>query len=204
MAGGIVVHPQNEKPAKEFYVMFGEIYSNPPVGYFTETNATGSFDLVKFLNQSPDLITTNGMAHKYVPAIGEQAKIPLNPDAQPFMVKPGELTRWYIANNGPNEGVAFHMISGLLTARDGTINNDYGLQVKDDEMWWIPPGSGSVIEITFPEEGLYVGVDHAMNDVVKGGAFAVVAANNSTATDHPPGTAVAPKGSTSVVAQTTS
>ena len=49
-----------------------------------------------------------------------------------------------------------------------------------------------------PEEGVYVGVDHAMADVVKGGAFAVLAANNSTATDHPPGTWVAPKGSSVV------
>ena len=29
----------------------------------------------------------------------------------------------------------------------------------NDETWWIPPGSASVIESTFPEAGLYVGVD---------------------------------------------
>src|SRR5688572_31761442 len=56
--------------------------------------------------------------------------------------------------------------------------------------WWIPPGSASVIESTFPEAGVYVGVDHAMSDVVKGGAFAVLAVENSTATDHPEGTCV--------------
>src|SRR5215210_5919444 len=28
MYGGIVVHPRDERPAKEFYVVFGEIYSN--------------------------------------------------------------------------------------------------------------------------------------------------------------------------------
>jgi hypothetical protein len=33
-----------------------------------------------------------------------------------------------------------------------------------------------------------------MADVVKGGAFAVVAADNSTATDHPEGTCVPAKG----------
>jgi hypothetical protein len=49
--------------------------------------------------------------------------------------------------------------------------------------------------IPAPEEGIYVGVDHAMADVVKGGAFAVLAANNSTATDHPINTWVPPKGS---------
>jgi plastocyanin len=39
-----------------------------------------------------------------------------------------------------------------------------------------------------------------MNHVVRGAALAVVAADNSTKTDHPPGTAVAPKGSASAVA----
>ena len=28
MYGGIVVHPKVEKPAKEFYMVFGEIYPN--------------------------------------------------------------------------------------------------------------------------------------------------------------------------------
>jgi plastocyanin len=39
-----------------------------------------------------------------------------------------------------------------------------------------------------------------MNHVVRGAALAVVAADNSTAHDQPPGTAVAPKGSDSPVA----
>ncbi|MDW0287499.1 MAG: hypothetical protein QN681_08855, partial [Nitrososphaeraceae archaeon] len=58
-----------------------------------------------------------------------------------------------------------------------------------------------VIESTFPDPGVYVGVDHAMADVVKGGAFAVVAMENSTATDYPTGTCVAPAGSESVVCE---
>jgi plastocyanin len=65
----------------------------------------------------------------------------------------------------------------------------------NDETWWVPPGSGSVIEAVFPDEGIYVGVDHAMNDVLKGGAFAVLATPDSTASDHPAGTMVPPKGS---------
>ncbi|HXV45364.1 MAG TPA: hypothetical protein VD736_01695 [Nitrososphaera sp.] len=55
-----------------------------------------------------------------------------------------------------------------------------------------------MIEATFPEEGLYLGVDHAMNDVVKGGAFAVVAPEDSTDEDHPEGTWVPPRGSSEV------
>jgi nitrite reductase (NO-forming) len=195
MYGGIVVHPKDERPAKEFYVVFGEIYSNSIQGLFTPANGTGSFDVNKFLSGNPDLVMTNGMAHKYVPSIGAFAKIPLNPDAQVFQVKPGELTRWYVVNAGPNDGVSFHFISGMLSVHDGSIQNRLGTQDLNDETWWIPPGSASVIESVFPTEGIYVGVDHAMNDVLKGAAFAVLATQNSTATDHPQGTWVPPKGS---------
>ena len=94
MYGRLVVHPHNEKPAKEFYVAFGEIYNSADKCVFVGTNGTvGSFDVGKFLAQDPGLILTNGMAHKYVPEIGSQVKITLNPDAEVFMVKPGELTR---------------------------------------------------------------------------------------------------------------
>jgi nitrite reductase (NO-forming) len=201
MYGGIVVHPTNEEPAKEFYLVYSELYNNADQGPFAATNGTGTFDISKFLADNPDQVLTNGMSFKYVPAVGEVNKLELNKDAEVFKVKPGELTRWYIVNAGPNDGVAFHFISGILSVRDGTNeeNNAYGTQDINDETWWIPPGSASVIESTFPDPGLYVGVDHAMKDVVKGGALAVVGMENSTATDHPTGTCVAPKGSESVV-----
>jgi nitrite reductase (NO-forming) len=202
MYGGIVVHPATEEKAKEFYVVFSELYNNADKGPFVGTNGTaGSFDIGKFLSKNPDLVMTNGMAHKYVPAVGEVNKLELNKNAELFKVKPGELTRWYIINAGPNDGVSFHFIGGMITVKDGTnqANNGLGTQDRNDETWWIPPAAGSVIESTFPDPGVYVGVDHAMADVVKGGAFAVVAMENSTATDYPTGTCVAPKGSESVV-----
>jgi nitrite reductase (NO-forming) len=201
MYGGIVVHPSTEEKAKEFYLVFGELYNNADKGVFVGTNGTGSFDVAKLLSDQPDLVLTNGMAHKYVPAVGQVNKLVINKDAELFKVKPGELTRWYIVNAGPNDGVSFHFISGMINVRDGsnTANNGLGTQDRNDETWWIPPGSASVIESTFPDKGIYVGVDHSMKDVVKGAAFAVVAMDNSTATDHPTGTCVAPKGSESVV-----
>jgi nitrite reductase (NO-forming) len=195
MYGGIVVHPENERPAKEFYVVFGELYANNVQGLFTPANGTGTLDLNKFLARNPDLVLTNGMAHKYVPAIGAFSKIDLNPDAQVFQVQPGELTRWFIVNGGPSDDVAFHFISGMISVHDGSVQNRYGTQDLNDETWNIPPGSASVIEAVFPTEGLYVGVDHAMSDVLKGGAFAVLATPDSTPDDHPAGTMVPPRGS---------
>jgi len=197
MYGTIVVHPQNEEPAKEFSVAFSEIYNAADPGAFNEVNGTGSFDIAKFLDNDPDLVLTNGMSFKYAPSVGAIAKLELNPNATVFQVQPGELTRWYITNPGPNDGVAFHFISGQLDVRDGfnAAANSYGVINMNDETWWIPPGSSSVIETVFPDEGAYVAVDHAMADVVKGGAFVVLATENATATDHPEGTWVPPKGS---------
>jgi nitrite reductase (NO-forming) len=191
MYGGIVVHPTKERPAKEFYVVFGEIYNNEDGGLFAgdkTPETAGSFDLTKFATDSPDLILTNGMAHKYVPAIGKAVQLKLNANATVFKVKPGELTRWYIVNPGPNDYVAFHFIAGMMDVRDGSVRGNYDRVWKQDETYTIPPGSATVIEATFPEEGLYVGVDHNMNHVVRGAAFAVLATKDSTASDHPEGT----------------
>jgi nitrite reductase (NO-forming) len=197
MYGGIVVHPTNEKPAKEFYVAFGEIYNTKDKGLFQAVNGTGSFDIAKFATDQADLELTNGMAFKYAPAIGQVVKLELNKNASVFKVKPGELTRWYIVNGGPNDFLSFHIIGGIITVRDGSVGGDFGTVDQNDETWTIPPGSASVIESVFPSPGLYVGVTHSLAGVVKGGAFAVLAVDNSTATDHPPGTWVPPKGSAS-------
>ena len=206
MYGGIIVHAQKEKPAKEFYLVFGEIYNSEDGGLFVGDNSTdtaGSFDLGKFATDQPDLILTNGMAHKYVPQIGGQAKLPLNPELLAemnagnltnfFKVKPGELTRWYIVNPGPNGYVAFHFISGMIDVKDGSVRGRLDNVWRQDETYTIPPGSASVIEATFPEEGIYVGVDHNMNHVVRGAALAVVATEDATEDDQPPGTWVASK-----------
>jgi nitrite reductase (NO-forming) len=140
------------------------------------------------------------MSFKYVPGIGQVNKLELNKNAELFKVKPGELTRWYIVNAGPNDGVSFHFIGTVLSVHDGTnkANDALGTQLWNDETYWITPASGSVIEATFPSAGLYVGVDHAMKDVLRGGAFAVVGDGNSTNTDHPTGTWVPPAGSKKV------
>lgn len=196
MYGGIVVHPRHETPAKEFYVVFGEIYSNSATG-----GTTGSLDILKFKANNPDFVLTNGMSHKYVPSIGDAAVIHLTPGAQVFKVKPGELTRWYIVNPGPNDDVDFHFISGMIDVHDGVAGTSglasetLGTQLRSDETWSIPAGSGSVIESIFPEVGIYWGVDHSMKDVLKGAAFIVNATNASNSTDHPTGTWVPPKGS---------
>jgi nitrite reductase (NO-forming) len=157
MYGGIVVHPTNEKPAKEFYVAFGEIYNTKDKGLFQAVNGTGSFDIAKFATDQADLELTNGMAFKYAPAIGQVVKLELNKNASVFKVKPGELTRWYIVNGGPNDFLSFHIIGGIITVRDGSVGGNFGTVDQNDETWTIPPGSASVIESVFPSPGSHLG-----------------------------------------------
>ncbi|MGB6532182.1 MAG: nitrite reductase [Candidatus Nitrosopolaris sp.] len=232
MYGGVVVHPLNEKPAREFYMVFSQLFTNNTHGVGNPATGIGEFDFTKFYNDQPDLILTNGMAFKYVPDIGdgtnecttvgqEDCTLSLNNNAQVFKVKPDELTRWYIFNAGPNDGVAFHFI--------GTYQNDfYGFDPNpppghilmhdlNDQVNWIPPADGQIFEAKFPlinttnshnplsqsvnpldQPSLYVGVDHNMNHAIKGGAFAVVSTPPPGPWPWPSGTRVPPKGSTCV------
>lgn len=185
MFGGVIVHAKNEKPAKEFYMVYGDMY-------YTGNDTTKSFDMNAFMAGNNNIEVTNGMAFRYTPGIGGIAKLQLNADAKPLMVKPGEQTRWYVVNGGPNQFIAFHFIAGQMDVRDGFVVNRLGTQEKNDETWTIPPGSASVIESVFPSVGPYVGVTHKLNDVVKGGAFVVMGSEDSTMDDIPP-EAVVPK-----------
>jgi len=141
MYGGIVVHPKNERPiAKEFYMVFGEIYSTGiDSGLFSNTSnmsATsasvkkeiGSFDMNKFLANKPDLILTNGMAYKYMPFLGTISKILLNKNAEVFKVKPGELTRWYLVNAGPRGYLSFNFASDMIS----TIHYNTNTNINPD------------------------------------------------------------------------
>jgi len=201
-------------------MVFGQLFTDNPA---TSTmSSPGEFDFGKFLNDQPDLILTNGMAFKYLQTIGSNSPgaldtvppyprtpITINSAVTPFKVFPGELTRWYIFNAGPNDGVAFHFI--------GTYQNDYygydpttgRLMTHDlnDQVNWIPPADGQVIEAKFPPwkscpvvhpgapcrvDAPYTGVDHNMNHVIKGAAFAVSATYTARPGDQPSGTWVPP------------
>jgi nitrite reductase (NO-forming) len=221
MYGGIVVHSPNEErnSAHEFYVAFSEIYdthAHPPFAAASQSPAddnnlasntnnqtvTGSFDIQQFIDRKPDLILTNGMAFRYIPGIGAESKIVLNPDAEPFHVRAGELTRWYIFNAGPRNSIAFNFGAGLvkevienngnninstsnyvgnngsngiLASSPSSSSDIQGIQEYYDEVVNIPPGSGTVVEVTFPEPGTYFGNDHDVGSILYGAGFVVIA-----------------------------
>src|SRR5512133_1520871 len=95
----------------------------------------------------------------------------------------------------PNDDVAFHFISGMIdvyvgfTGTGGSGSGKLNQVLRQDETWSIAAGSAAVIEAKFPQngnvpgsEGIYIGVDHSMKDVLKGGAFVVKATTTSTPT----------------------
>lgn len=196
MYGATIVHSDDEKPAKEFCVVFSEVYNIADKGLFVGAEgATGSFDIGKFLNGQPDLHLTNGLAHRYLPGIGNEVKLPLNPNAEVFMVQPGELTRWYLLNAGPNEYVSFSFIGNISNVSRNPVTDSFTIPMNKGKPWSIPPGSGIVIETVFPEEGTYVGLDRTMTHFLKGAGFVVVATKDAKPNDHPKGSKVPPKGS---------
>jgi nitrite reductase (NO-forming) len=152
------------------------------------------------------------MAFKYVPSIGQITPVQINQGAKVFKVQPNQPTRWYIFNAGPNDGVAFHFIGTYQNDSYGfnatrTHNYPHGHLMKqdmNDQVNWIPPADGQVIEAKFPlidhtnshnplvNASGYVGVDHNMNHVIKGAAFAVLATNAARPGDQPQGTWVPP------------
>jgi hypothetical protein len=214
MYGGIVIHSKDETIANSTNEEKSTIQRE-------EKEKIGSFDTNKFISNKPDLILTNGMAYKYIPFFGSESRIILNTDAEIFKVKPGELTRWYIVNAGPRGYLAFNFASGMINSvvYDSSSNNNKSIAIgrNDDNAIIhssfennnitlsspskkiyevsIPPGSAEAIEVTFPEEGTYVGNDHDIGRFLIGAGFVVVATNNSsTFNDYPKGTWVTPYG----------
>ncbi len=200
MYGNIVVQPDKEKkkeaPAVEYSVMFADMYLTLVDGEEEFDPKRGTFDFATFLTEDNLLEVTNGQGFNYAPFIGadwddeHHSQFGLNdlPGGTPILAPVDEITRWYITNPGPNQFLAWHFIAGQMDVRDGSTPKKLMTPVANEETWTVPPGSSSTTETVFPSVGPYVGITHKLSDVVKGGAFVVVACdidkpeNNA---DHP-------------------
>jgi len=192
MYGSFVVNDGDDNSPVAYSVQFADMY----------IDSTGnSFDFGAFMDEDNTLEVTNGQAFNYAPFIGsdideDHKTLQLNPlllvtdeDDQttlfshadgdlggvPILAPVGETTRWHINNPGPNQFLAFHFIAGQMDIRDGAEKDDLMTVELNEETWTVPPGSASTFDVVFPSPGLYLGVTHKLSDVVKGGAFAVVA-----------------------------
>jgi hypothetical protein len=211
MYGGTIVkspvYDQEHQAAKEFYIVFSEVYNTADKGLFKGANGSiGSFDLSKFIEGKHDLILTNGMAYRYIPWIGTVSRYTLNDDAELFHVKPDELTRWYIVNAGPRKSLDLNFAAAMMdviyppppmlnqpsiesmhyynysSLTNENTNIDH-LHRDHDSLRYlisIPPGSGAIIEAVFPEEGFYFGNDHDLASLLYGSGFVVSALDNKS------------------------
>ncbi len=187
MYGNIVVTPEDDDDvAVEYNVMFADMYTL----LLDDGNggpANHDFDFDAFLAGDNNIMVTNGQAFNYAPFIGadwgdgEHTSIDLNTiigdgtGGLPILAPTNEITRWYITNPGPNNFLAWHFIAGQMDVRDGSTPKELMTPVANEETWTVPPGSSSTTDTVFPSVGPYIGITHKLNDVVKGGAFAVIA-----------------------------
>ena len=193
MYGNIVVQPEGDDDhvAVEYSVMFADMYTKP-AEVDKKGNPVGNnhvFDLGAFVAEANNIMVTNGEAFNYAPFIGadwgdgEHNLVILNPldvgagvlNGAPLVAPIDEVTRWYITNPGPNQFLAWHFIAGQMDVRDGSTPNKLMTPVANEETWTVPPGSSSTTDTIFPSVGPYIGITHKLSDVVKGGAFAVIA-----------------------------
>ena len=207
MYGNIVVQPEDDDDiAVEYSVMFSDMYTKNTTD--TQSGITSpsehEFDLGAFVAGDNNIMVTNGEAFNYAPFIGAEwgdgahTLVILNPldvfgnpqvlNGAPLVAPIDEITRWYITNPGPNNFLAWHFIAGQMDVRDGSTPQKLMSPVRNEETWTVPPGSSSTTDTVFPSVGPYIGITHKLSDVVKGGAFAVIACdvdNPSNNVNHP-------------------
>ena len=203
MYGNIVAQPKGNDAdvTVEYSVMFADMYTTPTEDEEDPSNYHG-FDLGAFVAGDNNIMVTNGEAFNYAPFIGaewndgDHTLVILNPldvdagvlNGVPLVAPIGENTRWYITNPGPNNALAWHFIAGQMDVRDGSTPKKLMTPVSNEETWTVPAGSSSTTDTVFPSVGPYIGITHKLNDVVKGGAFAVIACdidNPENNVDHP-------------------
>jgi nitrite reductase (NO-forming) len=147
MYGAIIVDPASGwKPAHEFVLVQSEFYTRKM------PDGSMSFDYNKAMAVQPDYVTFNGYANQYKDA--------------PLTAKLGERVRIFVLNAGPSEFSAFHTIGAMFT--DVYVDGNPANHTVGNQTITIPPGGGSVVELTIPEAGLYPFVTHSFANASAG------------------------------------
>ena len=147
MYGAIIVDPANGwAPAREYVLVQGEFY--------TQQNPDGTFSISgdKVMSDNPDYVVFNGYANQYKDS--------------PLTAKAGERIRLFIVNAGPSEFSAFHVIGAIFS--DAYVDGNPANHTVGDQTVTVPPGGGTVVELTIPDAGTYPFVTHSFADASKG------------------------------------
>ena len=147
-------------PGGQYVLTESEFYLN------SHSNPDGTFsgNYSKMLAVTPDYVVFNGEAFQYM--------------MSPLSVKPNQLVRLYLFNEGPSVWEAFHVIGALMDTVyiDGDpANAQYGLQTLS-----IPPSGGAIVDMYFKDPGgKNPFVSHAFAYMQKG-AMGVFQVENGT------------------------
>ena len=120
-------------PGGQYVLIESEFYLN------SHPNPDGTYggNYSKMLAVTPDYVVFNGEAFKNM--------------MSPLLVKPNQLVRLYLFNEGPSVWEAFHVIGALMDTVyiDGDpVNAQYGLQTLS-----IPPSGGAIVDMYFKDPG---------------------------------------------------
>ncbi len=147
-------------PGGQYVLTESEFYLN------SQPNSDGSHsgNYSKMLSVTPDYVVFNGEAFRYMNSL--------------LTVRPNQLVRLYLFNEGPSVWEAFHVIGAIMDTVyiDGDpANAQYGLQTLS-----IPPSGGAIVDMYFKDPGgKNPFVSHAFAYMQKG-AMGVFQVENET------------------------
>lgn len=150
MYGAILVEPPGglSPVDREFFVMQGEWYTTSAYG----VKGLQGFSASKALVEQPEYFTFNG----HVDALSE---------FYPLEASVGETVRIFFGVGGPNVGSNFHVIGEIF---DKVYTGSSDTFVRNEETWYVPPGSIATFELKLDKPGDYLLVDHALTRTARG------------------------------------
>lgn len=147
MYGAIIVDPASGwSPAQEYVVVQSEFYTRQ------SPDGTYSLDAQKMMQVMPDYVVFNGYDNQY--------------KDKPLQAKAGQKIRLFIVNAGPSQFSAFHVIGGIFS--DVYADGNPANHTVGDQTITVPPGGGSVVELTIPDLGQYPFVSHSFSGASTG------------------------------------
>jgi nitrite reductase (NO-forming) len=151
MYGMVIVEPQGglEPVDNEFALVQNEWYVVDQADFVSLAEASAAAP-------QPEIVSFNGVANQYAD--------------HPIEVPVGETVRVFVLNAGPNIDSSFHVVGTIF---DEVIKEGVRLERGNEGNWGsqavdLSPAQGAIIEMSFPEDGLYPIVTHAFNMVDRG------------------------------------
>src|SRR5262252_5341173 len=177
MYGMMIVEPKGGWPTKvdrEYVIVQGDFYAKPDPDKRT-VNSTPVYvlDKDKARARQPTYVVFNGKFNGMVD--------------KPLVARPGDRVRLYVLNVGPGSASSFHVVGSLFDRvwLGGNPENElHALQTVD-----LGASSSAIVELTVPEAGDYIMVDHFFANAEKG-AIGLISVSDKAPL---PGQAAAPK-----------